>query len=403
MEVSVRPLRGFVAAMALSSLVSARAEAQAPPPSPSPAPPPRPAAAAAQPGTDIFILDLSLRGGAVTLGKPVRLTDRAGYDNQPYFAPDGRSLYYTAIEGGQSDIQHYDFASRKTEAVATTPESEYSPTPTPEGGVSVVRVEANDVQRLWRLREGHEPELLLPDVKPVGYHAWFDADTLVLFVLGEPPTLRVVQRHSGRAETVAGDVGRCIRPVPGRRSISFVEKVSPGEWWLSEVALPAKTTKRLARMPQGVEDYAWLADGRVIAGQGGRLLELAPNGTTWRQLAAFDEPYLQNITRLAVSPQGDRIALVSDEAGPFPMTVDSLMRGPDLVGYPPSSLRWSGDSKDLFFEWRMPGEDEAATWVVSRAGGEPRPLTDEERKGAPTSDCEWDGARRRCLFASEGD
>src|SRR5262245_48260502 len=120
MEVSVRPLRGFVAAVALSSLVSARAGAQAPPPSP--APPPRPAAAAAQPGTDIFILDLSLRGGAVTLGKPVRLTDRAGYDNQPYFSPDGRSLYYTAIEGGQSDIQHYDFASRKTEAVARTPE-----------------------------------------------------------------------------------------------------------------------------------------------------------------------------------------------------------------------------------------------------------------------------------------
>ena len=45
------------------------------------------------------------------------------------------------------------------------------------------------------------------------------------------------------------------------------------------------------------------------------------------------------------------------------------MRGPALVGYPPSDLRWSGDSKDLYFEWRMPNEDEAATWVVGRDGG----------------------------------
>jgi dipeptidyl aminopeptidase/acylaminoacyl peptidase len=405
MEVPLRPLRGVAAAVMLCGLGAGPLMAQPPvPPSPSPSPSPRPAAAAASPvGTDIFLLDLSLRGGTLTLGKPSRLTDRAGYDNQPFFSPDGRSLYYTAIEDGQADIQHHDLASHRTTPLARTSESEYSPTPTPEGGVSVIRVEANDAQRLWRLRAGQEPELLLPDVKPVGYHAWYDADTLVLFVLGDPPTLRVVERRSGRAETVAGDVGRCIRQVPGRRGISFVEKVSPGEWWLTEVVFPARTTKRLARMPQGVEDYAWLPDGRVLAGQGARLLELPASGGTWRQLAAFDDPALQNLTRLAVSPQGDRLALVSDEPVPFALTVDGIMRGPELVGYPPSALRWSGDAKELFFEWRTPGEDEAATWVASRTGGEPRRLTDEERRSAPGADCEWDEARRRCLFAADGD
>jgi dipeptidyl aminopeptidase/acylaminoacyl peptidase len=402
MEVLVHPLRGVVAA-ALVILGAGPLAAQTPPSPPPAVPSPAPAPGTAPVATDIFLLDLGAHGGSLTLGRPVRLTQRAGYDNQPFFAPDGRSLYYTAIDDGQADIQRYDFATRQTAAVAKTPESEYSPTPTPEGGVSVVRVEANDAQRLWRLREGREPELLLPDVKPVGYHAWYDADTLVLFVLGEPPTLRVVQRSTDRAETVAGDVGRCIRPVPGRHAISFVEKVSPGEWWLSEVAFPGHETRRLARMPQGVEDYAWLPDGRVLAGQGGRLLELPASGTAWREVATYDDAALQNITRLAVSPQGDKLALVSDEAAPFALTVDSLMRGPDLVGYPPSGLRWSGDSKDLFFEWRTPGEDEPATWVVSRAGGEPRRLTDEERRQAPGADCRWDEAHRRCLFALDGD
>ena len=87
----------------------------------------------------------------------------------------------------------------------------------------------------------------------------------------------------------------------------------------------------------------------------------------------------------------------------FELTVDSIMRGPKLVGYPPSGLRWSGDSKELFFEWRKPGEDEAATYVVAREGGEPRRLSEEERKAAPPSSGVWDEARRRVLFVDEGD
>ena len=87
----------------------------------------------------------------------------------------------------------------------------------------------------------------------------------------------------------------------------------------------------------------------------------------------------------------------------FPLTVDSIMRGPKLVGYPPSSLRWSGDSKELYFEWRMPAEDVAATWVVAREGGAPRRLTDTERLQAPLPNGQWDTARRRILGVDRGD
>src|SRR5262245_15233612 len=55
-------------------------------------------------------------------------------------------------------------------------------------------------------------------------------------------------------------------------------------------------------------------------------------------------------------------ALQSATPGKFELTVDSIMRGPKLVGYPPTGLRWSGDSARLYFEWRRPGEDEASTY-----------------------------------------
>ena len=55
--------------------------------------------------------------------------------------------------------------------------------------------------------------------------------------------------------------------------------------------------------------------------------------------------------------------------GAFALTVDSIMRGPELVGYPPENPRWSGDSQRLYFEWRQPTDDVAATWVTDREGG----------------------------------
>jgi dipeptidyl aminopeptidase/acylaminoacyl peptidase len=85
------------------------------------------------------------------------------------------------------------------------------------------------------------------------------------------------------------------------------------------------------------------------------------------------------------------------------LTVDSIMRGPDLIGWPPSALRWSADSRTLFFEWRKPGEDEASTYAVGRDGGEPRKLSEEEARNAPPASGRWDKARSRALFTDSGD
>ena len=96
-------------------------------------------------------------------------------------------------------------------------------------------------------------------------------------------------------------------------------------------------------------------------------------------------------------------ATAGEQASSFPLTVDSIMRGPELVGNPPNNLRWSGDSKELYFEWRMPKEDEPATFVVSRDGGTPRRLNETERRNAPLPTGQWDAARRRMLGVDRGD
>jgi dipeptidyl aminopeptidase/acylaminoacyl peptidase len=87
----------------------------------------------------------------------------------------------------------------------------------------------------------------------------------------------------------------------------------------------------------------------------------------------------------------------------FPLTVDSIMRGPDLVGNAPSAVRWSGDSRWIYFSWQKPGEKEASTYMVAREGGEPRKLSDEEARTAPPAGGRWDAARRRLLASDRGD
>ncbi len=110
----------------------------------------------------------------------------------------------------------------------------------------------------------------------------------------------------------------------------------------------------------------------------------------------------------SVSPMSGQSAALrpapAASTGKFELTVDSIMRGPDLVGYPPTGLRWSADSQRLYFEWRKPGEREASTYVVGRTSGEPRKLSEDEARNVPPANGgRWDAAHQRVLFVDDGD
>jgi len=174
------------------------------------------------PATDIYLAGLRVTRGRVTVDAPVNVTARPGYDNQPCFLPDGRAFLYTSIrEDSQADIYRYDIAGKTSTRLTTTPESEYSPTPLPNGtGFSVIRVEADSTQRLWAFdADGSQPRLVLDSIKPVGYHAWGDDHTLVLFVLGAPPTLQIADARSAaaRGEVIATIARRSPRGLTARR------------------------------------------------------------------------------------------------------------------------------------------------------------------------------------------
>lgn len=91
---------------------------------------------------------------------------------------------------------------------------------------------------------------------------------------------------------------------------------------------------------------------------------------------------------------------------PFELTVDSIMRGSRLVGYPPSGVYWSQDSQKIYFRWKQADEPrlkEMSLYVVNRDGTGLRRLSEEEARQAPPSFGELSKDKTMTLFTEEGD
>src|SRR5215813_158933 len=91
---------------------------------------------------------------------------------------------------------------------------------------------------------------------------------------------------------------------------------------------------------------------------------------------------------------------------PFELTVDSIMRGPRLVGYSPSGVYWSQDSQRVYFRWKQADEPrlkEMSLYVVNSDGTGLRRLTDEEARQAPPTNGELSKDKSMTVFTDEGD
>ena len=96
---------------------------------------------------------------------------------------------------------------------------------------------------------------------------------------------------------------------------------------------------------------------------------------------------------------------VSSRARPaFDLSIDNIMRGPELYGTAPSQVRFSDDARWVYFRWRRPGVDTVDTsFRVRVEGGEPEALTREQADSLTPQPGDWSSDRRLKVYTSRGD
>lgn len=273
--------------------------------------------AASQPGTEIFLFDLKKKQGVYRLENGRNITNRPGYDNQPFFHPDKPLLFFVAADGdGRTDIFKYDYETDVQTQVTRTSEREYSPTVTPDKKyISCIIQKDDGAQDLGRYPiDGGAAEILIDNLV-VGYHAWIDDDRLAVFVLPRPFRLHLVDLTKDKDTVMAQDIGRSLNRVPGTEAISFVQK-DGDEWTIRKLDGETGTMSVLTKSISTAEhDMTWTPNGYIIMSDGNKLYYWSPESEdgTWTEITFREDRPSQSISRIAVSADGRLIALVINE------------------------------------------------------------------------------------------
>ncbi|HWI20043.1 MAG TPA: hypothetical protein VNT81_19960 [Vicinamibacterales bacterium] len=276
--------------------------------------------------------------------KPAPVAKQSGYENQPNFSADGNRILFAANrDGKQTDVFAFDRTSGTVTQMTQTPENENSPTfvppgAGPAGSFGVVQSEFDKdgkrptpaIQRLWRFSgDMKKPSLILANIDPVGYHAWIDNDRLVLFVLGaqgKPATLQIASVKTGKGEVVADGPGRSLHKIPGTTGLaSFVQRDGE-DYWVKQIDITSKKIDPIVKAVAGSadRDMAWMPDGKTMLMSAGTKIfswtslpsvALAKEGGAagWTEVFDAAAHQLGTVSRLAVSPKGDALAIVVAE------------------------------------------------------------------------------------------
>jgi tricorn protease-like protein len=270
-----------------------------------------------QPGTEIFIFDLETHHGTLKLSAPRNISEHIGYDNQPFFHSTLPLLYYVSADtSGNTDIFEFNYETRKKKRLQETSEREYSPQVTPDGkSISCIIQRENGAQDLGRYPINGGTATILINNLTVGYHAWLDNNSVIVFTLPQPFSLHLIDFRTKKDSIVAHNIGRSLHKIPGQNALSFVQKVGDERGEIKKFEVARKKISTIVKSISSKDhDMAWTSDGKIVMSNGNKIFVYDSTVIgDWKEIIIQSNIPLNTITRLAVNSKGDKIALVINE------------------------------------------------------------------------------------------
>ncbi|WP_197022173.1 nuclear transport factor 2 family protein [Sediminibacter sp. Hel_I_10] len=286
----------------------------------------------AQPDTEVFLFDFEFSKDSLRLFNLKNISDSPGYDNQPSFYNDTLVLF-ASTRNDQTDIRSYNLNNAETTWLTDTEFNEYSPLKIPfQNAFSAVTLEKDENQRLlqYDILVKLEPLMLIDDIL-IGYHLWLNRNIVISSILkDENLTLTVSDFRFKKHKDLVDHVGRSLFKIPSERKdplFSFVDKNS-NPWQLMSFDLDELEAEALFEMMPNVEDMVWLNEKIAFSGKGHKIYahNLKKRGD-WELVATLDNFGITNVTRLAISPNGKKIAIVGEYVLDYdPETPDAIVQ-----------------------------------------------------------------------------
>ncbi len=109
------------------------------------------------------------------------------------------------------------------------------------------------------------------------------------------------------------NIGRSIHKIPNTELISYISHEHEDHEIYSIDPFNSEK-KYITDVLEGSQDMAWTPDGAIVMGKGSDLYKLEPGkDKTWIKIASLNAFKLDGISRVAVSPLGNKIAIVVEE------------------------------------------------------------------------------------------
>jgi hypothetical protein len=123
----------------------------------------------------------------------------------------------------------------------------------------------------------------------------------------------LVDVQTEKTEKLADNPGRTLQRIPHQQKVSFVHQVSAAEWLIKSFDTKTRQMTSLIKTLPGKEFYCWTPEGLLLMGKEAKLYRWdAKRDSQWQEVADLSRFGLKEITRLAVSPKGDKLALVAE-------------------------------------------------------------------------------------------
>lgn len=274
------------------------------------------------PDTDIWLFSIKNEKGNLSLQKGENITNRAGYDNQPSFSPDGKTIYYVSIrEDKQADIFTYNVSNKKITQLTHSKISEYSPLVSPVNSVvTTVAVLEDSSQVIYPIdiktgEMSNYPDRNYEDVQinlfdSVGYYSFLNADTVLYYKLTKPHSLRARSLRNHTDVLIAENPVRGFKAI-NRHEFIYGVKDSSGVSFYRYNTVLAKAQK-YCDYPSLNEDVIWHPEWGLLKSEKSQILKYNATESKWQTVFDLAPFGISKITRFAFDPSSKKIAVVSN-------------------------------------------------------------------------------------------